>query len=133
MRARDDNWPDAVVVGYLGHFDVLLARRLFPHVPVVLDHLIGASDTATDRGVSGGLRQRLLRSLDAAALGSADLVVVDTEEHCRELPERHRRRALVVPVGAPRRGTPGTAPAAPGPARCVPCSSACSPRCRAHR
>ena len=46
--------PDAVVVGYLGHFDVLLARRLFPHVPVVLDHLVGASDTATDRGVRAG-------------------------------------------------------------------------------
>ena len=30
---RGGNWPDAVVVGYLGHFDVLLARRLFPHVP----------------------------------------------------------------------------------------------------
>ncbi len=30
-----------VLVGYLGHFDVLLARRLFPQVPVVLDHLVG--------------------------------------------------------------------------------------------
>jgi glycosyltransferase involved in cell wall biosynthesis len=98
---RDGSWPDAVVVGYLGHFDVLLARRLFPHVPVVLDHLIGASDTAADRGVSGGLRRRLLRRLDAAALGSADLVVVDTEEHRDALPAAHRGRALVVPVGAP--------------------------------
>src|SRR3954464_10513168 len=62
------SWPDAVVVGYLGHFDVLLARRLFPHVPLVLDHLVGASDTATDRGVGDGLRQRLLGRLDAAAL-----------------------------------------------------------------
>ncbi len=98
---RPGSWPDAVVVGYLGHFDVLLARRLFPHVPVVLDHLIGASDTATDRGVSGGFRQRLLRRLDSAALGSADLVVVDTEEHRAALPAAHRGRALVVPVGAP--------------------------------
>jgi hypothetical protein len=38
--------PDVVLVGYLGHFDVHLARRLFPRVPVVLDHLAGASDTA---------------------------------------------------------------------------------------
>ncbi len=98
---RDESWPDAVLVGYLGHFDVLLARRLFPHVPVVLDHLIGASDTAADRGVSTGLRQRLLRRLDEAALGSADVVVVDTDEHLTALPERHRGRALVVPVGAP--------------------------------
>jgi glycosyltransferase involved in cell wall biosynthesis len=93
--------PDAVVVGYLGHFDVLLARRLFPHVLVVLDHLVGASDTAADRGVGGGPRQRLLRALDDAALGAADVVVVDTEEHRAALPEAARRRALVVEVGAP--------------------------------
>jgi glycosyltransferase involved in cell wall biosynthesis len=99
---RDGNRPDAVVVGYLGHFDVLLARRLFPDVPVVLDHLIGASDTATDRGVSGGVRHRLLRALDGAALGAADVVVVDTEEHLAALPAPDRRRAVVVPVGAPR-------------------------------
>ena len=98
---RDGSWPDAVVVGYLGHFDVLLARRLFPHVPVVLDHLIGASDTATDRGVSGGLRQRLLRRLDAAALGSADVIVVDTDEHRDALPGCPPRPR----AGGPRRRT----------------------------
>jgi glycosyltransferase involved in cell wall biosynthesis len=98
---RDGSWPDAVVVGYLGHFDVLLARRLFPHVPVVLDHLVGASDTATDRGVSGGFRQRLLQWLDRAALGSADVVVVDTVEHLLALPAPAVGRAVVVPVGAP--------------------------------
>lgn len=99
---RDGAWPDAVVVGYLGHFDVQLARRLFPHVPVVLDHLVGASDTATDRGVADGARQGLLRRLDAAALGAADVVVVDTEEHCEALPEQVQRRSVVVAVGAPQ-------------------------------
>src|SRR3954452_3243469 len=94
--------PGVVLVGYLGHFDVLLARRLFPRSVVVLDHLVGASDTATDRGVAGGRRQRLLRALDAAALGSADVVVVDTEEHRDALPAVHRARAVVVAVGAPR-------------------------------
>src|SRR4051795_6529144 len=36
--------PDAVLVGYLGHFDVHLARLLFPRrggTPIVLDHLCG--------------------------------------------------------------------------------------------
>ncbi|MDQ1627673.1 MAG: hypothetical protein QOI54_1417 [Actinomycetota bacterium] len=93
--------PDVVVVGYLGHFDVLLARRLFRRCLVVLDHLVGASDTASDRGVTGGLLPRLLRALDSAALSGADVVVVDTEEHRDALPPGHRERAVVVPVGAP--------------------------------
>ncbi len=94
--------PDVVVVGYLGHFDVHLARLLFRRVPVVLDHLVGASDTARDRRLDGGLRQILLRMIDAAALRAADIVVVDTDEHLAALPPRHRSRAVVVPVGAPQ-------------------------------
>ncbi len=57
-----------VLVGYLGHFDVRLARRLFRRTPIVLDHLIGASDTARDRQLSGGIRQVLLRAIDSGAL-----------------------------------------------------------------
>jgi glycosyltransferase involved in cell wall biosynthesis len=48
------------------------------------------------------VRQVLLRAIDAGALRSADLVAVDTEEHLSTLPPRHRDRAVVVPVGAPR-------------------------------
>lgn len=101
VRSRRLPRPDVVVVGYLGHFDVRLARRLHPRTPIVLDHLVGASDTATDRGVHGGLRQRLLGRLDDRALRAADVVVVDTEEHRDALPAAHRRKAVVVPVGAP--------------------------------
>jgi glycosyltransferase involved in cell wall biosynthesis len=101
-RARRRPRPDVVVVGYLGHFDVLLARQLFRHSTIVLDHLVGASDTASDRGVSGGLRQRLLRGLDARALAAADVVVVDTDEHLAALPAAHRAKAVVVAVGAPK-------------------------------
>ncbi len=99
--ARRAPAPDAVVVGYMGHFDVHLARMLFRRVPVVLDHLVGASDTARDRRLDGGPRQALLRMIDSAALRAADIVVVDTEEHLATLPPRHRARAVVVPVGAP--------------------------------
>jgi glycosyltransferase involved in cell wall biosynthesis len=99
--ARRRPRPDVVVVGYLGHFDVLLARRLFRDATIVLDHLVGASDTATDRGVSGGLRQRLLRGLDSRALAASDIVVVDTAEHLAALPATHRAKAVVVAVGAP--------------------------------
>ncbi len=109
--------PDAVLVGYLGHFDVHLARLLFRRVPVVLDHLAGASDTGRDRRLDGGPRQALLRLIDAAALRAADVVLVDTEEHRAALPGRHRRRAVVVPVGAPAAWFAAGAPAAGDQAR----------------
>jgi glycosyltransferase involved in cell wall biosynthesis len=96
--------PDAVVVGYLGHFDVHLARLLYRRgrVPLVLDHLISAAGTAKDRRIGGsGLKQRLLTLIDAAALRAADIVVVDTEEHLEIVPEKYRSKAVVVHVGAP--------------------------------
>jgi glycosyltransferase involved in cell wall biosynthesis len=94
--------PDAVLVGYMAHFDVHLARVLFPRSPIVLDHLIGASDTARDRGEAGGLKLAALSTIDRAALGAADLVIVDTEEHRQTLPSRLRagEKGVVVAVGA---------------------------------
>jgi glycosyltransferase involved in cell wall biosynthesis len=108
-RARRLGRPDAVVVGYLGHFDVHLARLLYPRhifsrhrVPIVLDHLISAANTAKDRRIAGGgLKQRLLTLIDAAALRAADIVVVDTEEHLEIVQAKYRSKAVVVPVGAP--------------------------------
>jgi glycosyltransferase involved in cell wall biosynthesis len=100
VRARRAGRPDAVLVGYLGHFDVVLARLLHPRTPVVLDHLVFAGDTATDRGAQG-LRVRLLRGLDRLATACADVVVVDTDEHRAMLADP--ARGVVVPVGAPGR------------------------------
>ncbi|HEY5395554.1 MAG TPA: glycosyltransferase [Trebonia sp.] len=101
--ARRMGTPDAVVVGYLGHFDVHLARLLYRRgrVPIVLDHLVSASGTAKDRRLDGGPRQKVLRLIDSAALHAADVVLVDTEEHRELLPERYQAKAVVVPVGAP--------------------------------
>ena len=98
-RARALDSPDAVVVGFLGHFDVLLARQLFRRAPVVLDHLISAEETALDRGSTKQLIITLLRWLDRLAVRSADLVVVDTEE--RGAQQSVDRSAVVVTaVGA---------------------------------
>lgn len=94
---------DAVVVGYLGHLDVHLARRLFPGVPVVLDLLVFLADTALDRGLGGGWRDRVLGAVDGRAIRAADVVVVDTPEHAELIPAEHRHRSVVVPVGAPER------------------------------
>jgi glycosyltransferase involved in cell wall biosynthesis len=102
-KARRLGRPDVVVVGYLGHFDVHLARLLYRRgkVPIVLDHLISAANTAKDRRLDGGLKTKLLRLIDAAALRAADIVVVDTEEHLEIVPEKYRSKAVVVHVGAP--------------------------------
>ncbi|PZF79185.1 hypothetical protein C1I92_32440 [Jiangella anatolica] len=95
-------WPTHVLVGYLGHFDVLLARLLFPSSTIVLDHLIFAAGTARDRGVRTGLRTALLDRLDRLAIGAADVVVTDTAEHAALVPAKRRNDAVVVPVGATR-------------------------------
>lgn len=100
-RHRGRHRPDALLVGYLGHFDVLLARLLFPRTTIVLDHLIFAADTAADRGASPGLHTRLLARLDRLAIAAADVVVVDTPEHHAMVPAARAGDAVVVPVGAP--------------------------------
>ncbi len=99
-RLRREEDVDAVVVGYLGHFDVHLARLLFRRSTVVLDHLVFAADTARDRGESGSVKQRLLRTVDRAALRAADVIVVDTVEHADLVPAEQRHKVVVVLVGA---------------------------------
>jgi len=102
-KARGLGRPDVVVVGYLGHFDVHLARLLYRRgkVPIVLDHLVSAANTAKDRRLDGGMKTKVLRLIDAAALRAADIVAVDTEEHLEIVPEKYRAKAVVVHVGAP--------------------------------
>ncbi|HTO00089.1 MAG TPA: methyltransferase domain-containing protein [Microthrixaceae bacterium] len=92
--------PDLVVVGYLGHFDVHLARLIWPKAQIALDHMVGLADTARDRGVATGLKYRLLDGLDRAAFRKADLVLVDTAEQKEQLPADVAERSVVVPVGA---------------------------------
>jgi glycosyltransferase involved in cell wall biosynthesis len=101
-RARGAR-PDVVVVGYLGHFDVHLARLRFRRATVVLDHMVGLGDTVRDRGLDGPSRiGRVLDKIDGAALRAADVVVVDTLEQAAELPDDLRATVVVVAVGAPR-------------------------------
>lgn len=92
--------PDVVIVGYLGHFDVLLARLRFPGALIVLDYLISGADTAADRRVGSAFVHRLLRGLDRVALVAADVVIVDTEANRTRLPLAKQARSVVVPVGA---------------------------------
>jgi glycosyltransferase involved in cell wall biosynthesis len=100
-KARALPAPDVVLVPYLGHLDVRLARRLWPSTPIVLDHFLFLGDTAIDRGARSRTLLRALDRLDRAAVQAADIVVVDTEGHRQLLPEPARPRAVVVEVGAP--------------------------------
>jgi glycosyltransferase involved in cell wall biosynthesis len=110
-QRRAEGRPGAVLVGYLGHFDVVLARLLHPRSVIVLDHLVFAGDTAADRGAAG-LRVRLLTGLDRLAVACADLVVTDTEEHRQMLLDPDK--GVVVLVGAPDAWrTAASPPAAP--------------------
>ena len=89
---------DIVVVGYLGHFDVHLARRRFG-APIVLDYLVGLGDTSVDRGVAASSRiARVLSAIDRRAVAAADVVLVDTNEQAAMCPADD---PIVVPVGAP--------------------------------
>jgi glycosyltransferase involved in cell wall biosynthesis len=119
-RSRRVGPVEAVVVGYLGHFDVHLARALWRRTPIVLDHLVSGADTALDRRSRSGVLQRALRALDRSALGAADIACVDTEEHLELVPPGLRAKAVVVQVGAPERWfhEPPEAPSA-GPLRVV--------------
>lgn len=93
--------PDAVVVGYLGSLDVHLARILWRRVPIVLDQLAFAGDTARDRRVGSRWMVRLLDGIDRRAAATADVVMVDTVENLGLIPGDLRHRGMVVPVGAP--------------------------------
>jgi glycosyltransferase involved in cell wall biosynthesis len=101
VRSRRFRGVDLVVVGYMGHFDVHLARLLWPRTPVALDHLVSARDTALDRRVSSRWLVRVLGWLDRAAVGVAHFPCVDTAEHRERVPTGARGRSVVVPVGAP--------------------------------
>lgn len=93
--------PGAVVVGYMGHFDVHLARMLFRRSTVVLDHLVGLSDTARDRRLDDRpLVNRCLQAVDRRALAAADVVVFDTDDQRQHLGAAVTD-GIVVPVGAP--------------------------------
>lgn len=100
VTARRIPTPKAVLVPYMGHFDVHLARLLFPRQILILDHLIFAAETASDRRANP-LLAFLLSGIDALAVMVADVVIVDTEEHRLLVPERWRHKAVVAQVGAP--------------------------------
>jgi glycosyltransferase involved in cell wall biosynthesis len=110
---------DAVLVGYPGHLDIPVARRLAGGSPVVFDPLVSLHDTLVEdrrRFAPGSLAARALRRLDRAALRGADLVVADTAAHAERLADLAGlppERVAVCLVGAEERVfRPGWSPPA---------------------
>ena len=100
---------DAIVVGYPGHADVPVARRIARGRPVLFNPLVSLHETLVeDRGrfAAGSAAARTLRRIDRSALRHADLVVADTEENARHLAALaglERERVAVCFVGAEER------------------------------
>lgn len=90
--------PKAVLVGYLGVLDVLLARMRWPRTFLVLDHMAPLGGVAVDRAL-GRVPRATMEVIDRVAERVADLILFDTADHAalaHGRPERH----IVVPVGA---------------------------------
>jgi len=86
LRASYKQTPghDAVVIGYMGHFEVGLAKRLARGRPVVLDAFLSLYETAVeDRGLlkPGSPAARILWRMERAAYQRADLILLDTDAH----------------------------------------------------
>jgi glycosyltransferase involved in cell wall biosynthesis len=111
---------DALVVGYAGHLDVLLARLLArrPGRPVVLDAFLSLAETLEDRAIArpGSARWRAARQVDRLACRSAARVLVDTRAHAAYFTRAlgvPADRLAVVPMGAWPRPPLPAAPASP--------------------
>ena len=111
---------DVLVVGYPGHLDLVVARRVAGERPVVFNPLVSLADTfVADRGRfrPGSAAARVLAAIDRRAFRAADLVVADTEAHSRQLATLARLPAEQVEVcfvGAEERlFRPGWAPQEP--------------------
>ena len=100
---------DALIVGYPGHADLDVARRVARGRPVVFNPLVSLYDTlVADRGRFGGRSPagRALLWLDRHAFRSADLVVTDTQanaEFFAELAGLGAARVATCFVGAEER------------------------------
>src|SRR5581483_12213547 len=94
---------DAVIVGYPGHFDVPLARRIAGRVPLVFDAVLSLEDELV--AVRRRFRPRstaatVLRVADARALRLPDLVVCGTEAEAAYLGGLGAEHTAVVMLGA---------------------------------
>ena len=100
---------DVLLVGYPGHFDLLAARRVARHRPIVFNPLVSLVDTFVQdraRFAAGSVAARALEWVDRRALRAADVVVADTDANADRfaaLGRLPRGRVAVCLVGAEER------------------------------
>ncbi len=102
----DPGDADVLVVGYPGHTDMAIARRVAHGRPLIFNPLVSLADTLVDDRAVVSRRSPLaavLRAIDRHAFRGADLVVADTEAHAAYYRERFglpSERVAVALVGA---------------------------------
>lgn len=85
---------DVMVVGYVGHLDVLLARVLtwLARKPLVFDAFLSLHETVVvDRGLTSdkSLLARLLYGIEKVGCALADRVLLDTAAHARYFADKY--------------------------------------------
>ncbi len=98
---------DFMFVGYIGQFDVFLARflKVFHRKPVIFDAFYSLYDTMIkDRGLypERSLMAKMLRFLDRWSVKCSDLALLDTHEHIKYFSAEfglEPERFLSVPLG----------------------------------
>ena len=108
-RSRRVRRPDVVVVGYLGAFDIHLARLRYRRATLVLDQMVQLGETVQDRDIGTSRLARILGTIDRWAADRADIVVCDTDEQAARSPGE--TPTVVVAVGAPASWFVAPAPA----------------------
>ena len=98
---------DVLIVGYPGHFDVLLARFLtwFNRKPLVWDVFMSIYLIALERGLEEKNRiiVGLIRAWEFIACRLPDLLIIDTSEYAQWFQKTHQlsaNRFKLVPTGA---------------------------------
>ena len=97
---------DIIIVGYIGHLDIFLAKMIafFGRKKLVFNPLVSLYDTViVDRGyfTTSSLKARLMRFLDRSACKMSDVVLLDTEAHIQyfrnelDLPNINFKRLFV--------------------------------------
>jgi glycosyltransferase involved in cell wall biosynthesis len=104
VRVKD---YDVMLVGYIGQFDMFMARVVstIRRKPLVFDPMVSLSETLFERGMVGGNSPlfTFARLIDRWSSKLADMIILDTNENIRYFSENYRipgRRFRRIYVGA---------------------------------